>query len=94
VAATLGVASLLKNIRPEDWPLLREAAGLLAAHGGRPAALQVYANLARAKAPAPDALKALLTEARSTADAAGDLKQSLEFARQLSELEPPVPAAK
>ena len=94
VAATLGFASLLKNVRPEDWPLLREIAGLLAAHGARPAALQVYANLARAKAPAPDALKALLTEARSTADAAGDLKQSLEFARQLSALEPPAPAAK
>ena len=29
-----------------------------------------------------------------TADAAGDLKQSLEFARQLTELEPAVPAAK
>ncbi len=94
VTSALGFVPLLKDSRPEDWPLLREAAGLLAAHGARPAALQVYANLARAKAPAPDALKALLTEARSTADAAGDLKQSLEFARQLSELEPPEPAAK
>lgn len=94
VSATLGFVSLLRNVRSEDWPLLREIAGLLAAHGARPAALQVYANLARAKAPAPDALKALLTEARSTADAAGDLKQSLEFARQLGELETPVPAAK
>jgi len=94
VAATLGFASLLKNVRPEDWPLLREIAGLLATHGARPAALQVYANLARAKAPAPEALKALLVEARQTADAAGDLKQSLEFARQLTELEPAVPAAK
>ena len=94
VASALGFAPLLRKVRPEDWPLLREAAGLLAAHGSRPAALQVYANLAHAKAPAPEALKALLTEARQTADAAGDLKQSLEFARQLSELEPAVPAAK
>jgi len=70
--------------------------GLLGPKRARPAALQVYANLARAKAPAPapEALKALLVEARQTADAAGDLKQSLEFARQLSELEPAVPAAK
>lgn len=94
VSATLGFAAFLQEIRPQDWPLLREIAGLLAAHGARPAALQVYANLARAKAPAPDALKALLTEARQTADAAGDLKHSLQFARQLSELEPVVPADK
>jgi uncharacterized protein (TIGR03790 family) len=94
VVATLGFAPALKTVRPEDWGLFREIAGLLAIHGARPAALQVYANMARAKAPAPDALKALLTEARATADAAGDLKQSLEFARQLSELEPSVPVAK
>jgi len=92
VMSALGFVPRLRNVRSEDWPLLREAAGLLAAHGARPAALLVYANLARAKAPAPDALKALLTEARSTADAAGDLKQSLEFARQLNDLEPAAPA--
>jgi hypothetical protein len=86
--AALGFAPALKTVRAEDWAMFREIAGLLAAHGARPAALQVYANVARTKAPAPDALKALLTEARSIADAAGDLKQSLEFARQLSELEP------
>jgi uncharacterized protein (TIGR03790 family) len=92
--AAVGFAPALTAIRPEDWPLLREMAGLLAANGARPAALQVYANLARAKAPTPEALKALLTEARSTADAAGDLKHSLEFARQLSELAPPSAPAK
>jgi uncharacterized protein (TIGR03790 family) len=92
--AALGFAPALKTVRAEDWALFREIAGLLAAHGARPAALQVYANMARAKAPAPDALKVLLTEARATADAAGDLKQSLELARQLSELEPAAPAAK
>lgn len=92
--AALGFAPALKTVRAEDWASFREIAGLLAAHGARPAALQVYANVARAKAPAPDALKALLTEARQTADAEGDLKQSLEFARLLGELEPPAPAAK
>lgn len=92
--AALGFVPALKMVRAEDWASFREIAGLLAAHGARPAALQVYANLAHARAPAPEALKALLTEARQTADAAGDLKQSLEFARQLNELEPAVPAAK
>lgn len=85
----LGFAPLLKAVRPEDWPQLREAARWLEANGARPAALQVYANLAHAKAPTPEALKALLAEARTTADAAGDLQRSLEFARQLSELTPP-----
>jgi uncharacterized protein (TIGR03790 family) len=94
VAAALGFAAQLKNIRPSDWPLLREMAGLLAAHGARPVALQVYANLAQAKSPTPEALKALLAEARSAADAAGDLKLSLEFTRQLGELEPAPPATK
>ena len=92
--AALGFAPAIRTVRAEDWASFREIAGLLAAHGARPAALQVYANVARAKAPAPDALKALLTEARQTADAEGDLKQSLEFARLLGELEPPAPAAK
>ncbi|MBP7481222.1 MAG: TIGR03790 family protein [Lacunisphaera sp.] len=91
VSAALGFAAQLKEIRPADWPLLREMAGLLAAHAVRPAALQVYKNLARAKPPTTEALKALLAEARQTADAAGDLKQSLEFARQINELTPPVP---
>ncbi|MSU46203.1 MAG: hypothetical protein EXS42_03535 [Lacunisphaera sp.] len=82
----LGFAPLLKQFRPEDWPLAREAAALLAAQGARPAALQVYTTLARAKAPTPDAYKALLTEARNTADAAGDLPLSLDFGRQLNDL--------
>ncbi len=92
--AALGFASLLKAVRPEDWPLLREAARLLAANGARSAALQVYVNLARTKAPSPETLKELLVEARSVADAAGDLTHSLEFARQLSELTPPPAPAK
>jgi uncharacterized protein (TIGR03790 family) len=91
VSAALGFAAQLKEIRPADWPLLREMAGLLAAHAVRPAALQIYKNLARAKPPTTEALKALLAEARQTADAAGDLKQSLEFARQINELTPAVP---
>jgi uncharacterized protein (TIGR03790 family) len=91
VSAALGFAAQVKEIRPADWPLLREMAGLLAAHAVRPAALQVYKNLARAKPPTTETLKALLAEARQTADAAGDLKQSLEFARQINELTPAVP---
>ncbi len=71
----------------------REIAGMLATNGARPAALQVYASLARTSAPTPEAQKALLVEARQTADAAGDLELSREFARQLAELESPPPAA-
>jgi uncharacterized protein (TIGR03790 family) len=94
VVSVLSFASSLKTVRPEDWALLREIAGMLVANHGRTAALQIYINLAGAKPPAPDAQKAMLTEARQTADALGNLKHSLEFARQLSELEPAVPAAK
>lgn len=92
--AAVDFAPALTAIRPEDWPLLREIAGVLAANSARPAALQVYANLARTSAPTPAAQKALLVEARQTADTAGDLKLSLEFARQLTALESPPPVAK
>lgn len=85
--AALGFAPLLKNIRPEDWPLMRDIAEVLAANGARPAAIQVYANLARAKAPTPADFKAVLQEARRVADAAGDLLSSLEFGKQLSGLD-------
>ena len=84
--AAISFAPTLTAIRPEDWPLLHEIAGVLATNSARPAALQVYASLARTSAPTPAAHKALLVEARQTADAAGDLKLSLEFARQLTEL--------
>jgi uncharacterized protein (TIGR03790 family) len=90
--AAVDFAQALKTFRAQDWPLLREIARLLAAHGARPAALQVYANLARVDAPTPEAFKAMLTEARQVADAAGDLLRSLDFAKQLSNLDP-LPAA-
>ena len=91
--AAIDFAPALKPIRPQDWPLLHEIAGLLAANGARPAALKVYANLAQAKAPTPEAFKAMLMEARQAADASGDLLQSLDFAKQLSNLDP-LPAVK
>lgn len=86
-------APALKSIRPVDWPLLLEIARLLAANGRRPAALQVYNNLAHVAAPTPEAFKAMLIEARQVADAAGDLLQSLDFAKQLSNLDQ-LPAVK
>jgi uncharacterized protein (TIGR03790 family) len=90
--AALAPLAQLKQLGPSEWPLARQAAGLLAAHEARPAALALYTVLANAKAPSPDALKALLGEARATADAAGNLALSLAFARQLNELTPPLPA--
>jgi len=88
VSALKSVA-LLEQFRPEEWPLAREIAGLLAAHDARPAALQVYLVLLLTKAPSPEARRALLTEARATADAAGDQQLSLDFARQLNDLAAP-----
>lgn len=85
-AAVLEFAALLPEPRPDDWPLMREAAQLLARHGAAPVALKVYASLARAAAPSPEAKRDLLVEARQAADAAGNLQASLDFARQLNEL--------
>jgi len=85
-ATALAFASQMKQFRTDEWPMGREAAGLLAAHGARLAALQVYTALVRAKAPTPEALKAVLGEAQATADAAGDRALSQEFAHQLDEL--------
>lgn len=93
VLAALGFIPLLKRIAVMDWPLMREAAGLLAAHGGAPAALEVYVNLIAVAAPTPEAGKQLLIEARGTADAAHDLKRSLHFSRLLNEQSPGVPVA-
>lgn len=90
--ATLGFAPMLKQFRPQDWPLAREIAGLLAAHDARGQALRVYTMLARGKAPTAEAQLALLAEARATADAAGDMALSLDFGRQINALTP-APAA-
>ena len=93
--AALDFVAQVQEFRPEEWPLAREAAALLADHDARPRALSVYAALARMNAPTPEAHQALLTEARAVADAAGDLSRSQEFARRLNELlVPAVPPAK
>ena len=81
---------LIKSFRPEEWPMARLAAGLLASNGARPGALRIYTTLLRTKAPTPEAHRALLVEARNTADAAGDLQLSLNLARQLNELAVPL----
>lgn len=92
-ASALEFVGYFKEIRPVDWPLVREAAALLATHGSAPKGLKVYATLARSPAPTPEARRELLTEARNAADAAGNLSASLDFAKQLAELTA-VPAAK
>ena len=89
----LKFVSRLKQFRPEEWPLAREIACVLAANDARPAALQVYLVLLLTKAPTLEARQALLTEARHTADAAGDLQLSLDFTRQLNALATAEPAA-
>ncbi|MBI3887382.1 MAG: TIGR03790 family protein [Opitutae bacterium] len=82
--AAVEFARFLPQTRPEDWVLVREIAGILAAAAARPFALQVYAALARSPAPSPDARKEMLMEARACADSAGDLARSIEFGRLLN----------
>ena len=82
----LGFAAAMKQFRPEDWPLARQAADFLATHEARWEALAIYSTLTQVKAPTPEAQKSLLQEARNLADAAGDVTRSLGFARQLNDL--------
>jgi uncharacterized protein (TIGR03790 family) len=81
VAQALQPFEDLKQAGPDDWPLVREAAGLLAAHGAVPAALRLYSWLAQQPAPAAGAREELLDEARRTAEAAGDAARAAEFSR-------------
>ena len=80
------------EFRAEDWALVHEMAGLLAAHGAQPSALKIYAHLVKIKAPTLAAQKALLNEARTVAEAASDPALAQDFARQLAELSPPAAA--
>ncbi len=84
----------MDEFQAADWPLAREMAGLLAAHGAQPAALQVYVKLVKTKAPTAAAGLALLGEAKAVADAAGDQTLIQEFAGRLNALTPPPAAAK
>ena len=77
------------EFRMEDWTLLHQVAGLLAAHAARPAALKIYAQLVKIKAPTTLAQRALLVEAQAVAVSAGDQKLAEEFTGQLSEMPPP-----
>lgn len=94
-AGVLEFVAYLPEVRPADWPLVREAAAFLASHGSPVPALKTYAVLARSPAPSLEAKRALLTDARTVADKAANLAASLDFARQLTELSapPPVPDA-
>ena len=88
----LGFVQLVKPFRPEEWPLARAAAALLAAHGAGPQALVIFQTLALNPGPTPEAHQALLVEARSVADAVGDRRLSLDFSRQLDQPASPLPA--
>jgi uncharacterized protein (TIGR03790 family) len=88
----LGFAALLREVAPADWPLVRAAGELIAAHGSAREALPVYQLLGRAPAPSREALVAVLTDTRRLADAVGDLGLSLALARRIAELTPLPPA--
>lgn len=83
--AALEFMRALPSYRIEDWPLARLAAQLLAGHGARAPALQIYSALVVSPSPDRDARIALLNEARQTAEAAGDQVRALEFARLASD---------
>lgn len=83
--AALEFLRALSSYRVEDWPQARIGAQLLAEHGARATALQIYSALAAAPAPSREACIALLNEARQTAEAAGDQVRALEFARLASD---------
>lgn len=92
--AVLGFVPKLPPVSALDWPLLKLAAELVAAHGSAREALPFFELLARSTAPNADAQLHVLNDARRVADAAGDMARSLEFARQAAGLTPPVvPAA-
>lgn len=83
----------MENIAPADWTLVREAGALVAAHGSAKAALPIYQNLVKAKAPSTQALIEALGDARTLADATGNLALSIDFARRAADLAPPPPPA-
>ncbi len=91
----LGLFAQLREVAPADWPLVRAAGELIAAHGSAREALPVYQLLGRVPPPSREALVSVLTDTRRLADATGDLGLSLALARRIAELTPlpPVPVA-
>jgi len=91
-AAAIAALAFMPNLpaaSSADWPLIKLAAELVAAHGTAREALPFFDLLVRSTAPTPDAQLRALQEARRVADAAGDMTRSLEFARRAAGLLPP-----
>lgn len=89
--AALGFVPRLPPVSAADWPLLKHAAELVAAHGTAREALPFFELLVKSTAPNPDAQLHALGDARRVAEAAGDMARALEFARQAAGL--PLPNA-
>lgn len=87
--AQVGFAAQLREIPPAEWPLVREAGELVAAHGSAKEALPIYQTLIVARPPTTAALIAVLGDARKLAEATGNLALSLDFARKAAELSAP-----
>lgn len=88
----LGFVAQLREVAPVDWPLVRAAGELLAAHESARAALPVYVLLGRSAAPSREALVDVLSDARRLADSVGDVALGLALARRIGELTPLPPA--
>jgi hypothetical protein len=80
--AALAFVPRLPPVGASEWPLVKVAAELVAAHGTAREALPFFELLARSTAPSTDAQLRVLNDARRVADAAGDMARSLEFSRQ------------
>jgi uncharacterized protein (TIGR03790 family) len=91
--AALGFVPKLPPVSAVDWPLVKVAAELVAAHGTAREALPFFELLVRSGAPTKEERLRVLGDARKVADAAGNLAASLEFARQAAGLVPPPPAS-
>jgi uncharacterized protein (TIGR03790 family) len=86
--AALGFVPRLPPVSAADWPLVKLAAELVAAHGTAREALPFFDLLVKSTAPNTDAQLRALGDARRVADAAGDMARALEFARQAAGLTP------
>lgn len=86
--ATLGFVPKLPPVSASEWPLVKLAAELVAAHGTARDALPFFELLVKSTAPNADAKLRALADARRVAEAAGDMSRALEYAREAAGLTP------
>lgn len=91
-AAVLDFLPSVKPNRSDDWALLQQGAGLLAADGNPVGAVAVYRNLFKVSALPAELKTAWLRDAIQVANAAKDLKQAVGWESELLRLTAAKPA--